>query len=96
VEQAHAGGNATFGVPVLVANRDMDRSKLYGRGYYNKVLKTMGEADANARDRRPALGARRGDDVVSTSVAFPGTRRGPTHAGGRARDHRRPVPARGR
>ena len=40
-----------FGVPVLVANEDVDRAKLYGQGYYNKVLKHMAaaEADADAR-----------------------------------------------
>ena len=46
--EARRSGNATFGVPVLVANGDVDRAKLYGRGYYNKVLKTMGDEDANA------------------------------------------------
>ena len=37
-----------------VANEDVDRHQLYGRGYYNKVLKDMPEADARA-DARAVL-----------------------------------------
>lgn len=37
-----------------VANEDVDRQRLYGRGYYNKVLKEMPEADARA-DARAVL-----------------------------------------
>ena len=41
-----------------MANEDVDRHQLYGRGYYNKVLKDMPEADARA-DARAVL-----DDAV--------------------------------
>ena len=37
-----------------MANEDVDRHQLYGRGYYNKVLKDMPEADARA-DARAVL-----------------------------------------
>ena len=50
---ANATAGDAFGVPVLVANRGVDRARLYGQGYYNKVLRAMG--DAAAADDAAAL-----------------------------------------
>lgn len=52
-----------FGVPVLVANRNVDRAALYGAGYYNKVLKKLPESAAND-DARAVL-----DDLLLLASA---------------------------
>ena len=43
---ASAASNDAFGVPIILANADVDRKQLYGRGYYNKILRRMRDSDA--------------------------------------------------